>query len=333
MLVASGDGDVQTNVFITVDTEVWPKSNDWRDTCLAADMDRDIYAVTSEGEYGIRYQLDVFTRFDLKAVFFVEALSAEVVGRSRLAEIVHLIQSHGQEVQLHVHPEWLQWMAEPLVPHKRSQYLKQFTKDEQSLMLAAAIDHLRACGVTSVRAFRAGNYGANLDTLRALRENGVLFDTSYNYPYLSTQCGIDLREPLLQPRSIEGVMEYPITFYEDWPRHHRHLQITACSIQEMEHVLLQANRERWQSVVLVSHSFELVKNRKTPGKPLLPDHTCVNRFERLCRFLSERRDLFRTATFNEMSVSSNGDLPPRRALKSNVFRTGQRSGVLALRRL
>jgi hypothetical protein len=101
----------------------------------------------------------------------------------------------------------------------------------------------------------------------------------------------------------------------------------------MEHVLLQAHQHRWQSVVLVSHSFELVKNRKSPGKPLLPDDTCVSRFERLCRFLADHRDRFRTATFQDLNVSPGVSPNPPRALKSNVFRTGQRYAEQALRRL
>ena len=322
-----------TAVFITVDTEVWPKSPDWRNTNLAADMDRDIYGITPEGEYGLRYQLDVLDGFGLKAVFFVESLFATVVGPTRLAEIVRLIRTRRQDVQLHVHPEWLQWMADSIVPGKSGQYLKDFTTDEQQRMIAQALTSLRAAGADAVRAFRAGNYGANLGTLKALHRSGLRYDTSYNFPYLSTQCGMALSEPLLQPRELEGVLEYPITFYEEWPGHHRHLQITACSFAEIEHALLEAYRQGWSSVVLVSHSFELVKNRKTPEKPLLPDGLCVKRFERLCRFLSERRDQFQTATFSELGTSSKTDLRVREGLTSNPFRTACRYVEQAARRL
>jgi hypothetical protein len=322
---------MRTAVFITVDTEVWPRHPEWR-TTLSADMDRDIYGVTKSGEYGLRYQLDMLDRFGLKAVFLVESLFATVVGQGPLVEIVKLIQAHRQDVQLHVHPEWLEWMPNPLVSGTRSPFLKDFSKDEQHLMLATAVANLQQAGTESVTAFRAGNYGANLDTLIALRDTGVLYDTSYNVPYLSTQCGIAIDKRLLQPQYLEGIIEYPITFFEDWPGHQRHFELTACSSAEIEHVLLTAHSQGWGSVVLVSHSFELLKNRNSPGKPLQPDRICVKRFERLCQFLSERTDQFVTSTFNDLATPNivPVDVTP---MKSNVFRTLGRFGEQAARRL
>jgi hypothetical protein len=321
---------------MTVDTEVWPKSPDWRSTNLAADMDRDIYGITGHGEYGLRYQLESLDRFALHAEFFVESLFATAVGPARLREIVRLIHTRGQNVQLHVHPEWLQWMAHAALAGTRSQYLKDFTTDEQTLLIALALENLRECGVDSVQAFRAGNYGAGLNTLEALRRNNVRCDTSYNFPYLSTQCGMALSEPLLRPCELEGVVEYPVTFFEDWPGHHRHLQITACSFAEIRHVLLEAYRQGWPCVVLVFHSFELIRNRKTRDRPLLPDEICVRRFEKLCRFLSEHRQQFPTMTFTEFSergAISASTVAVEEGLKSNPFRTAQRFIEQAVRRV
>src|SRR6478609_6242763 len=97
------------NVFITVDTEVWPLLPDWREAGLTRDIDRDIYGNTPSGSYGISYQMDVLDRHGLKGVFFVEPLFAEVAGRDRLRAIVAEIQGRGHEVQVHIHPEWLGW--------------------------------------------------------------------------------------------------------------------------------------------------------------------------------------------------------------------------------
>ena len=323
---------MQTQVFITVDTEVWPRSDNWRETSMAADMDRDIYGITSQGEYGLGYQLDVLNRFELTATVFVESLFASAVGPARLREIVALVKSHHQDVQLHVHPEWLEWMSQPVVRDTRSKYLKQFTAEEQRALIGLALDNLLASGAGAVCAFRAGNYGANFDTLRALCGLGLRFDTSYNFPYLATQCGMALPEPLLQPRCIDGVIEYPITFFEDWPHHSRPLQLTACSSAEITHVLIEAHRRGWHSVVLVSHGFELLRNRKARGKPLLPDGTCIARFERLCQFLSDRRDQFQTSTFSDLTPSVAGEGEPDR-LRSNPLRTVGRYAQQVMRRL
>jgi hypothetical protein len=328
-----GAKSVQTSVFITVDTEVWPTTSDWRTTKLGLEMERDIYGKTSRGEYGLRFQLDMLDSFGLKAVFFVESLFASEVP-DRLSEIVGLIRGRGHDVQLHLHPEWLEWMTNPPVRGKKSQYLKDFTEDEQALIIERALTNLRGAGADSVCAFRAGNYGGNLDTLKALKRNGIRYDTTYNFPYLSSQCSMHLPSPLLQPKELEGVVEYPVTFYQDWPGHYRHLQLTACSFGEIKHALLEARREGWSSVVLVSHSFELLKNRKRPDKPLLPDRICVRRFKHLCRFLADHADQFPTATFagqgpDATPVSTSGN----RTLQSNLLRTVRRYGQQLVRRL
>lgn len=327
---------MQTKVFITVDIEVWPGSSDWRAANLGPDVKRYVYGATSRGEFGLRYQLDLLNSFGLKGVFFVESLFASEAP-ARLGEIVGLIRDRGHDVQLHVHPEWLQWMANPPVREKMSRYLKDFTEDEQALLVERALANLRACGAESVCAFRAGNYGANLDTLKALKRNGIAYDSSYNFPYLSSQCFIDLPSPLLQPRALEGIVEFPITFFWDRPRHHRHLQLTACSFAEIRNVLLEARRQGWFSVVLVSHSFELLRNRTHHAKPLLPDTICVNRFKQVCRFLADHADQFSTATFADFGL--DGAAVPvlaseeNRILKSNMLRTAGRFGEQFVRRL
>src|SRR6186997_3028918 len=95
-------------VLITIDTELWPHSPCWRTEGLAADFERDILGRTEHGDFGIDYQMDVFGQHGLRAVFLVEGLFAEVAGRAHLRDIVQAIDARGHEVQLHVHPEWLQ---------------------------------------------------------------------------------------------------------------------------------------------------------------------------------------------------------------------------------
>ena len=79
---------------------------------------------------------------------------------------------------------------------------------------------------------------------------------------------------------------------------------------------------------------ELLKNRKRPGKPLLPDDICVRRFKRFCNFLADHRHQFRTATFAELALRSTSGLAPRtRILQSNVLRTARRYGQQMVRRI
>ena len=104
------------DVYITVDTEVWPQSA----PTSAADLDNiyaeDVYGTTESGAFGVTFQMDVLNSYGLRAVFFVEALAATAFGSDHLARLVSTIQDRGHEVQLHVHPEWLKLGARSILP-------------------------------------------------------------------------------------------------------------------------------------------------------------------------------------------------------------------------
>lgn len=283
------------NVFLTVDTEVWPATPQWRESRLAHDIGRDIFGETSSGSFGLPYQIEQLNRYGLKASFFVESLFAGAVGFEPLRRIVRAIQGGGHDVQLHLHTEWLDKLADSPLPGRAGQHLKDFSLDEQSILISTGLANLRECGVDEVQAFRAGNYGANLDTLRALAQNGIFIDTSYNACYRSSSCGIETPDLLLQPRRLAGVLEFPISFFCDYPGHYRHAQLCACSSSEMENALLDAWKSNWHCFVLIFHSFELIKRGRGT-----PDGVVIKRFERLCQYLAENPDKFRVSTFADI---------------------------------
>jgi hypothetical protein len=201
------------DVLITVDTEVWPRHPDWRACGLSQDIQRDLYGVTPSGDFGVPYQIEVLNAHGLKAVFFIEALFACAVGLEPLRKLVDLVQSRGHEVQLHLHTEWLRWLSPSPLPGRTGQNMKDFSEDEQALLIAKGLANLQACGAGNVCAFRAGNYGANAATLRALARQGIRFDTSHNTPYLDSDCGLRTESLLLQPAPLHGVWEYPVPWH------------------------------------------------------------------------------------------------------------------------
>jgi hypothetical protein len=284
-------------VFITVDTEVYPLLPGWREDALAPDIARDIYGRTKEGEFGLVYQLELLNTHRLKAVFFLEALFASAVGPAALRDMVGLVQNAGHEVQLHIHPEWLEHLPKEAWRGRTGELIRQFTEEEQREMLALGLGNLRDCGATRVVAFRAGDYAANFDTLRALAKNGISFDTSYNYCHLPADFRTPSGEPLLQPALLAGVWEFPVAFFADWPGHFRHVQLTACSYSEITNALMAAWRDNWYAFVIVSHGSELLMDRRRRINRPRPDWVLVRRFRRLCEFLDSHRDKFETATF------------------------------------
>lgn len=318
------------NVYLTVDTELWPYSEGWPVRALSPDkitFDEEIaacfYGKTSEGEFGLPYQIGLLNQYGLKATYFLEPLFADRVGHKHLIDLVDLIQCNNQEVQLHLHTEWLSEIYDPTVPAHFKQYMHQFTLNEQAALIAKGVLSLQAAGVEKLHAFRAGGYGANRDTLRAVAQNGLLFDSSYNSCYLGEDCKIDLNEQLLQPYKIENIWEFPISFFQDYPNHWRHAQLAACSAKEMETALLNAWRQGWFSFVIVLHSFELVKGRSI-GKLSAPDKLNISRFNHLCKFLSEHTDKFRTAVFSELDPAAIPEIKSPKILRSRPQHTIRR---------
>src|SRR2546426_8662473 len=138
---------VVLNVLITVDTEVWPYTPYWRETQLGEEMDCYIWGSTSKGSFGLPYQTALLREHGLRAVFFVESLFACVVGMERLQQIVEILRGSGQEVQLHIHTEWLERMeASPLGTHFGPN-MKDFSAAEQQVLIALGRENLARCGV------------------------------------------------------------------------------------------------------------------------------------------------------------------------------------------
>src|SRR5205823_12616288 len=102
-------------VLLTIDTEFWPSTpRQWPAARLPRplpamedDYARDVMGRTPSGDYGLPYLLESLAAHRLNAVFFVESLHASALGGALLQRMVRTIRAADQDVQLHVHTEWL----------------------------------------------------------------------------------------------------------------------------------------------------------------------------------------------------------------------------------
>ena len=285
------------NVFFTVDTEIW--CGGWEDLefKFSAAYRRYIYGPTRFGDYGLPFTLKMLNDHGLRGVFFVEPLFATRFGAAPLQEVVGLIQDAGQEVQLHLHTEWVDEALKPLLPgvFQKRPNLREFSRADQTKLIGIGVELLHGAGAGAINAFRAGNFGANLDTLLAVGENDLDFDSSYNGALDTSD--IAPAHLLTQPQSFAGVTEYPVTLFRDLgPQSVRPLNLTACSSREMTQVLNAAVEAEWDSVVIVSHNFELLNRRKDRPDPIM-----LQRFRHLCRFLERHADLFSVRGFRGLA--------------------------------
>src|SRR5512144_3111402 len=105
------------DVFFTVDVEVWCDGWDDIDRKFPGAFREYVYGPTASGDCGLPLTLRVLGDHGLAGVFFIEPLFASRFGLQPLAEIVGLVRDARQEVQLHLHTEWVDEAREPLLDH------------------------------------------------------------------------------------------------------------------------------------------------------------------------------------------------------------------------
>ena len=291
----------KTNVILTIDTEVWIEDEDWHDidASFPEAFDTYINGKTPNGDYGVPFLLKVLRDYGLQAVFFVEPLFSLRLksGPELLEEIVSSIQDAGQDVELHLHTEWLDKTKESPLPNPgpSRENMKDYSYDEQRILLETGKELLLRAGADGIRAFRAGNFGANNDTLRALATADIPFDSSYN-PALPRRA-IATDKIFQQVGELEGIIEVPMTTYIDGMNQQRPASFGACSSAEMESMLRSANQQGWENFVVLTHPIEFLNRRRT-GK----NSVIARRLIEFCDFIARNNDQFITAGFDSPSL-------------------------------
>lgn len=321
------------NVFITVDTEIWPDAPKWPRTPLDAgrDLAREIdwyfYGGKRVEPKGIPYQLRVLADAGLKATYFVDPLFATAAGTGALRDLVGAIRGQGQEIGLHLHPEWLTDPRCKALPRFAGPILHRYDETDQDELIRVGLDRLRDADAGAVRTFRAGSWGAARSTLRALRRNGIHYDSSLNARFRASfpDLPAHVREST-QPLQLEGVWEFPVTSFIDRPPEGRRpLHVCAASLAEFQTALRHAVASRWYGVVIVLHSFEFVRvDQLSRGKDARSQRLLAKRFERLCAFLATNADRFRTRHFSDLDADPISDPSDAAPATSSFTRTASR---------
>jgi hypothetical protein len=284
------------DILFAVDVEIWCENWESLDEQFPDAFRRYIYGPTRFGDHALPLKLAMLRDYGLRGVFFTEALFATRFGTGALQELVGLIQAGGQEIQLHLHTEWVD-EARPTIfdaPRGKRQFMRDFTLPEQTHLLEIGLSLLHDAGARDICAFRAGNFAMGLDTITAVGKVGLRFDASYNQSLIiPTQSPLP-NGNLLQPTRFGDVIEYPASVIWNGSSL-RHLQLGACSFEEIEAALWAALDADWRCVVILAHNFDLMNEAKNR-----PDRVLVRRFRKLCEFLDRYRDTFRTTWFNEL---------------------------------
>lgn len=309
-----------TCVYVTIDTEYSSglvtglSESDRRDNFA-----RSISCDTAEGPSGVSHKLELFREYGIKAVFFVDPMPALVWGVAAIEDVVGPIVDAGQDVQLHCHTEWLALAGDrnPLSSRRTGENLFEFEAEDQLAILDYARETLIAAGAPAPVAFRAGNYGADDNTLRALARMGLRYDSSH-CPALPDACRISLGPEIRDPVMHHGLIEVPVGSIGTLDGGQRHAQVTAITLAEMIAAIRHARDTGRGSFTLVTHGFELINRRKQTVNRIVR-----RRFAGLCKALSEMRRVT-TGNYRDNPPVVEPHPVPSEPLPPSAIRTGQR---------
>jgi len=301
---------VTTPVFLTVDTAL-----SWRHHVDRHDLPTIVERSFDPAGVGVPWQLDQMARHGLKGVFFVDPMPALAFGLEPIQRVVDTILDAGQEVQLLLHPLWAGAVAgDGGAQHGRACF-SDYDANAQRDLIAGARDLLVAAGAPSPIAFRAGDFAADDDTLRALAALDLAYDCSGNGGERPGAIGLGPRR--IAPVAHCGVTEVPVTLIEERLGALCPFRVSALSAGEMRAALDHAAARDHAAVTIVSGGDALANRAGTRANGI---H--VRRFATLCTMLAARRDTMPTCWFGDRPALRLGqdDAP----LEPHHLRTGWR---------
>ena len=300
------------NVFLTVDVESY-----------TGDYEREVRG----GGGGLEYLLARCREHGIGATFFVEALGATRWGIEPLRGICRQILDAECEVQLHLHPV----VARIDGFEDRGDVLWQHDRAVQERLMAEGMKILGACDVPAVMAFRAGDFAANEDSLKAMENLGIVLSSNRDMDFkCSTRSRINDLFPVRNDLSRFGaVADLPLTvFRSPLPLLDglcRHLEISAVGANEMIDVLTAMADMGYACATVLTHPGEFFRWSGRRAAPIVKN---CRRLEGLLAFLDKREDL-RALTLSQclrntvVPTLSPPEVSPR--LSRSLLRVGEQA--------
>jgi peptidoglycan/xylan/chitin deacetylase (PgdA/CDA1 family) len=299
----------RTLVIITVDTEALAQG--------AMPIETDIYGRIGDEQFGVGRIMDLCESHGFPATFFVDTVEHHQFGRPALERLCRTIRERGHDVQLHIHPN--------LAPGQRMRFMSQYSQAMQESMIREGKELITRWTGAAPVAFRAGSYGANRATIRALKAAGIAMDSSYFAYHRNCTLSRELENAYTnRVFDIDGVREIPVTvyrlfnfgFYADYSK----IDVNACSAEELRFAV-DMFAGRTDVLILFLHSFSFM--RWNAGRTsLCPDRDTMAKFAQILDYIECRPDLevMTMARYHERRIGgSPGETTPDECIPTSNF--------------
>lgn len=242
------------------------------------------------GEYrniseGIPRLLDIFDDFNARSTWLITPDVAQHSGNF----FKKLAKKH--EIGCHVHPEYFDGSIKGM---KLKKILPLFSYEKQVEMVQEASDMIRKNVSVNPTSFRAGRFGINNDTLRALVSCGFNVDCSMT-PFLDWDFHGTLASSEVSPRFLHvgpsDILEIPVTIVRPFHLSPAWLRPSWSDGSDMINVMKIRARSKETPLVLnmMFHSMELVD-----PNPFLTSKRFFENMRSVLQYASEHRVSFVT---------------------------------------
>ena len=286
--LAAAPSFAATSVVLTVDVE------SFRD----GDPELQVWGRVVGGEHGITRIMRLLETHGFRGTFFLTPYESARFGEAPMREAAREIVRRGHDLQLHTHP----WPMYGIARMEQAPY------EQQVLILKKGLDLIESwTGVRPV-VHRAGAFGANLDTLRAVRAAGMLADASYA-PGGARRALEEHFPPVNDPIPWHGLLELPVSFYVQarigpWWESRRLVDIEAAELEELVAVTEQAVEDDAPLLTVLMHSFSFVRSGQV-------DERVAQRFSDYLAYLEDKAGV-EVVTARELVERWSGEPPSGR---------------------
>ncbi len=293
----------KVNVFITVDTEHSIGGAFANPNLKPVGNDRRIFYRAGGKDFGISMIMDTGDHFGIRISFFLETLNKYYFGEKETREVCQYIVNRGHDVQLHLHPNFLNFTTPEPAKRLYLDMIHSYSLEKQTELIAEGKADLIRYGAPPSVAFRAGNFGADRNTLIALQQNGFLADSSYNRAFLGHSCKLGHRK-INDVEQTENIWEFPVTNFLEKRmgkgEYFRPLDINGVSFAQICKVLEQAQEKGPFNITVLLHSFSFIEPADVQYTKMRPRWMVIRRFRKLCEYLDQHRNDFQVMTFGEL---------------------------------
>ncbi|MFV3011516.1 polysaccharide deacetylase family protein [Clostridium botulinum] len=197
-------------------------------------------------QYSNKTIMDICDEYDAKCTFFLNVYEVGKWGKEKMRTICKNIYDREFDIQLHTHPCWLYDF------NRINMY--EYSFEEQKNIIKEGMNLLKEFTGEIPLAHRAGAYGINENTLKALKINGIRYDFSMFYKHNNCKTNFSINKIIER----NNIVEVPVTVLKN-NNSILKLDIDWLSDSELQKAIYIAKESNLKVVTLFMHSYSYIK--------------------------------------------------------------------------